>query len=138
MEHWGRRDDPLMVRFCATVPAPAAAVWDILRDGSRRKEIDDLLDSSEQLEVLSNLISIWQFDFKGVMMTAPRSFVTIGYSARLPADETAAERIGPPTPTPPTPTHTPTHTHTTHFLCEPHRPRTLSEFLSWQASSRAR
>ena len=37
-----------------------------------------------RLEDLSPLISIWQFDFKPVMMTAPRSFVTIGFSVKLP------------------------------------------------------
>ena len=37
-----------------------------------------------KLEDLSPLISVWQFDFKPVMMTAPRSFVTIGFSVKLP------------------------------------------------------
>ena len=37
-----------------------------------------------RLEDLSPLISVWQFDFKPVMMTAPRSFVTIGFSVKLP------------------------------------------------------
>lgn len=38
----------------------------------------------KKLEDLSQLISVWQFDFKPVMMTAPRSFVTIGFSVQLP------------------------------------------------------
>ena len=42
------------------------------------------LANRNKLEDLSPLISIWQFDFKPVMMTAPRSFVTIGFSVKLP------------------------------------------------------
>lgn len=104
-----------MIRFSGEIAAPAAAVWDIIRDGSRRSELDELLDQScatirarplrtgaaltletflhqrvwrcvcrRRLEDLSPLISVWQFDFKPVMMTAPRSFVTIGFSVKLP------------------------------------------------------
>lgn len=115
LRHWGRVDDVLMIRFSGEIAAPAAAVWDIIRDGSRRSELDELLDQScatirarplrtgaaltletylhqsvwrcvcrRRLEDLSPLISVWQFDFKPVMMTAPRSFVTIGFSVKLP------------------------------------------------------
>eukprot|EP01050_Picozoa_sp_SAG11_P042707 SAG11_NODE_19818_length_458_cov_1.142061_1_plen_100_part_10 len=51
----------MQVRFSGTIPAPPAAVWDILRNGSRRLEIDGLMDKSNMLEQLSPLISIWQF-----------------------------------------------------------------------------
>ena len=84
IRHWGRATDPLMVRFSGTVGAPAAAVWDILRDGSRRAELDELFDSSKLLEQMSPIISIWQFDYQSVLLTAPRSFVTLGASVALP------------------------------------------------------
>ena len=46
LQHWGRVDDVLMIRFAGEIAAPAAAVWDIIRDGSRRAELDELLDQS--------------------------------------------------------------------------------------------
>ena len=46
LRHWGRVGDVLMIRFCGEIAAPGAAVWDIIRDGSRRSELDELLDQS--------------------------------------------------------------------------------------------
>lgn len=46
LQHWGRVGDLLMIRFSGEIAAPAAAVWDIVRDGSRRSELDELLDNS--------------------------------------------------------------------------------------------
>jgi hypothetical protein len=46
LRHWGRVGDVLMIRFSGEIAAPAAAVWDIIRDGSRRSELDELLDQS--------------------------------------------------------------------------------------------
>jgi hypothetical protein len=37
-----------------------------------------------KLEDISPLVSVWQFDFEPVMMTAPRTFVTVGFSVKLP------------------------------------------------------
>ena len=46
VRHWGRTSDILTIRFTSEIAAPAAAVWDIIRDGSRRAELDELLDKS--------------------------------------------------------------------------------------------
>eukprot|EP01043_Picozoa_sp_COSAG02_P053781 COSAG02_NODE_5990_length_3886_cov_2.401109_4_plen_92_part_01 len=46
LRHWGRAGDVLMIRFSGEIAAPAAAVWDIIRDGSRRSELDELFDQS--------------------------------------------------------------------------------------------
>lgn len=46
LRHWGRTGDILMIRFAGEIAAPAAAVWDIIRDGSRRSELDELFDQS--------------------------------------------------------------------------------------------
>jgi hypothetical protein len=46
IQRWGRDDDELLVRFAGMIDAPASAIWDIIRDGARRAELDELMAGS--------------------------------------------------------------------------------------------
>ena len=47
VQRWRHSTDPLVARAQAVLQVPAARVWDIIRDGSRRKEVDgDMLAAS--------------------------------------------------------------------------------------------
>jgi hypothetical protein len=46
-----------------------------------------------KIEQMSPSIAVWQFDFQPVMMTAPRSFCTIGFSVRLPPEDATTTSV---------------------------------------------